>query len=77
MEFNSSTRQNGKKRPLDDDSSKELSNKETKIEITPFNPMLFYPVFPHITEKIFNHLEKRSVKDCREVSKSWLDSIDN
>ena len=44
---------------------------------THLNPMVFYPRFQHITEQIFEHLDKQSLKDCRVVSKSWQESIDN
>ena len=77
MELDSSTRQNNKKRSLDNDSSDEVVNKDMKIEVIPLNPVVFYPAFPHIAEKIFDQLDKESLRSCREVSKSWLDSIDN
>ena len=77
MELGSSTRQNDKKRTLDDDSSNEVGSKEIKIEVIPLNPMVFYPGFRHINEKIFDQLEEGSLRNCREVSKSWLEVIDN
>ena len=77
MKLNSSKRKIEKERPLDKDPSKEVGNKEIKIAITPLNPMVFYPVFTHITEKIFDQLEEGSLRNCREVSKSWLEVIDN
>ena len=77
MELDSFTRQSNKKRSLDDESSDEVGNKNIKIDVTPLNPVVFYPAFPHIAEKIFDKLGKKSLRSCREVSKSWLDSIDN
>ena len=41
------------------------------------NPMVFYPGFPHIAEQIFEHLDNKSIKNCRKVSKSWQNCIDN
>ena len=43
---------------------------------TPLDPTFFHPRFPHISEKIFEQLEKESLKSCREVSKSWMNCID-
>ena len=77
MELDSSTSRNNKKRALDDDSSDEVVNKGLRIKVTPLNPVVFYPAFPHIAEKIFAQLDKRSLRSCRKVSKSWLDIIDN
>ena len=65
------------KRSLDDDSLCELGNKEMKIETPLLNPMVFYQGFQHIVEKIFDQLDKGSLRSCREVSKLWMDSIDN
>ena len=40
------------------------------------NPMVFYEAFQHITESIFEKLDAKSLKDCRKVSKSWQNCID-
>ena len=39
--------------------------------------MLFYPRYQHITEAILMKLDRNTIKHCREVSKFWLDCIDN
>ena len=54
------------------DASDVDGNIKVKIEVPSLNPMVFYPGFPHIAEKIFDQLDKRSLRSCREVSKSWL-----
>ena len=41
------------------------------------NPLVFHQVFPHITEQIFEKMNDKSLKNCREVAKSWQISIDN
>ena len=46
------------------------------MDIGSLNPLVFYPGFPHITEQIFDRLDKVSLKSCRKVSKSWMESID-
>ena len=33
--------------------------------------------FPHISEKIFNNMNIKSLENCRKVSKSWLKCIDD
>ena len=65
-----STRQT-MKRTLNDSSDVD-GNKKIKIEVPSLNPMVFYPEFPHIAEKIFDQLDKGSLRSCREVSKSLL-----
>ena len=42
----------------------------------PLNPMTFHPRFPHISEKVFEKLDKESLKSCRKVSKSWQNCIE-
>ena len=66
-----------KKRTLDENSLYEVGKKKIKIEIPFLNPMVFYPSFPHVVEKIFNQFDKGSLRSCRKVSKSWLDHIDH
>ena len=44
---------------------------------TPVNPMVFYKGFQHISEYIFDILDIKSLQNCRRVSKSWQDCIDN
>ena len=75
MGQNSLTKQD-RKRSVDN-SLAGASKKRVKIEIQPLNPMVFYPGFPHIAEKIFDQLDRGCLRNCREVSKSWLESIDN
>ena len=33
--------------------------------------------FPHISEKIFQQLDDKSLTNCREVSKSWQEFLDS
>ena len=40
------------------------------------NPMNFYPRFQHVTEKIFQNLDMITLKNCRQVAKSWQNCID-
>ena len=47
------------------------------ILTTSLNPMVFYARFPHISEKIFESLNAKSLENCREVSKSWQECIDS
>ena len=56
--------------------------KEAKVSnhielVQAFNPMVFHPRFPHISEQIFGHMDKKSLKNCRTVAKSWQNCIDN
>ena len=44
-----------------------------KLEL---NPTVFYPRFAHITNQIFEQLDKKAVTICREVSKSWQEFVD-
>ena len=46
-------------------------------EVPLLNPMDFYPGFPHIAEQIFQKMDKDALKNCRLLSKSWLEYIDN
>ena len=39
-----------------------VGNKKIKIEVPSLNPMVFYPGFPHIAEKIFDQLDKGSLR---------------
>ena len=71
-----SSNDENRKRPLKDYSD-EVGNNESKIEVSPLNPIVFYLRFPFSVEKIFEQLNKGSLRSCREVSKSWLDSIDS
>ena len=41
------------------------------------DPMVFYGRFQHISEKIFEKLDIQSLQNCRRVSKSWQECIDN
>ena len=71
MDSDSSSKQNMKS-SFEDSSDKVEENKKIKIDAQSLNPMVFYPGFPHIAEKIYNQFDKESLKSCREVSKSWL-----
>ena len=54
-----------------------MEEQKPKMDVpTQLNPMVFNPRFQHITEQIFEHLDKQSLKNCRVVSKSWQESID-
>ena len=53
----------------------EASN-STLNSTAPLNPMVFHPNFLHISEKILELLDKKSLKRCREVSKFWQRYID-
>ena len=41
------------------------------------NPMVFHQGFQHISEQIFEKMDNKSLKNCREVAKSWQNCIDN
>ena len=55
---------------------KKNKKKSRKSKSKTLNPMLFYPAFPHIAEKIFDHLDQNSLKKSREVTKPWQNCID-
>ena len=46
------------------------------METLPLNPMVFNPRFPHLVQKIFNYMDIKSLKNCREVAKLWQNHID-
>ena len=46
------------------------------MESLSLNPMVFYPRFLHIIEKIFVQLDDEILGSSREVTKSWKDFID-
>ena len=52
-------------------------NKNKKRKVPTLNPTIFFPRFPHIAEQIFACMEDKSLKNSRQVSKSWLNYIDN
>ena len=52
-------------------------SKPQDIFTMPLNPMVFYARFQHIYEKIMENLNTKSLEKCREVSKSWMECIDN
>ena len=60
-------------------NSKEYTTKIDKnnMDMPILNPMVFLPRFQHITEQIFNQMNKDSLKGCRVLSKSWQKYIDN
>ena len=47
------------------------------MEESILNPMVFYEAFQHITEQIFEKLGTKSLKNCRKVSKSWQNCVDD
>ena len=47
-----------------------------EVSTTSLNPMVFYERFQHISEKIIERLDIISLRNCREVSKSWQKCID-
>ena len=50
---------------------------ESPLNQHTLNPMVFHQVYLHITEQIFDKLDNKSLKYCRETSKSWQIVIDN
>ena len=54
-----------------------ISKPQNEISIAPLNPMVFHSRFQHITENIFRKMDIKSLKNCRQVSKSWQECIDN
>ena len=54
----------------------DFSNDTSKGKISLLNPTVFHPRFTHIVDSIFDNLDDESLKNCREVSKSWQVSID-
>ena len=44
---------------------------------THLNPMVFHPRFRHVSEKILKKMDMKTFKNCRQVSKSWQEFIDN
>ena len=58
-------------------SLEKSANNKIEMKVTPLNPMVFYPRFTHIAEKIFAFLDNKSLSNCREVGKSWQECIDN
>ena len=54
-----------------------FSKKTCSLEESCLNPMIFYPRFPHIAEQIFEQLDGKSLKNCREVAKLWQECIDD
>ena len=37
----------------------------------------FFERFPHVTQQILKQLDKRSLKNCREVASRWQECIDD
>ena len=67
-----------KRKNCREESLNEQDNiKKIKLDFSALNPMVFYPGFPHIAEKIFKKLDNKSLKNCREVAKTWQNCIDN
>ena len=38
---------------------------------------VFIQRFHHIASQIFNHLDKKSIRNCRQVAKLWKNCIDD
>ena len=57
----------------------ENSNNTEKLPLNQptLNPMVFHQGFQHITEQIFEKMDEKNLKNCREVAKSWQNCIDN
>ena len=41
------------------------------------NPIKFHPRFSHIADQIFKKLDKKSLGNCKDVVRYWLNLIDN
>ena len=54
-----------------------ICKKHKKMKVPLLNPMGFTPRFPHITDQIIEKLDQNSLKNCREVSKSWQNYVDH
>ena len=46
-------------------------------EMSYLNPMVMKTRFPHIVEKVFVHMDKNNLINCRQVAKPWQNYIDN
>ena len=46
-------------------------------KVRQINLLDFFQRFDHITKQIFMQLDKKSLVNCREVSKSWQKYIDD
>ena len=46
------------------------------MELPLLNPLAFYPRFIPISQQIFEQLDKKSLRNCREASKLWQECID-
>ena len=54
-----------------------MEDTKTFIEVLPLNPTSFHPRFKHVAKQIFAKLDRNSLKNCREVDKSWQNCIDD
>ena len=54
----------------------DCSEEDSKLKMTVLNPMVFQQKFPHIVEKVFDHLDQKNLKNCRIIDKSWQNFID-
>ena len=50
---------------------------ETPLNQPALNPMIFHQGFQHITEKILQKLDEKSLQNCRKVSKTLQNCIDH
>ena len=50
---------------------------ESPINQLALNPMIFHQRFSHISKQIFEKLDEKNLKICREIAKPWQDCIDN
>ena len=53
-----------------------MGGKNSK-EVSYLNPLVFKPGMPHITDQIIEQLDNKTIKNCKQVSKSWHKNIDN
>ena len=54
-----------------------FSKPQKDISSRPLNPMVFKARFPHITEKIFEKIDMKTLKNCKEASTSWREFVDD
>ena len=47
------------------------------MDLPLINPFDFHSRFPHITEKVIEKLDDTTLKNCRQVAKSWQNYIDD
>ena len=55
----------------------ECSEPKNDNSSMPLNPRVFLSRFQHITEKIFEKMDIKTLRNCRQVSTTWQEFIDN